>query len=493
MPENVDPRSARKTPAVSRAGRHPVILRVSSLVVASVLSLLMITTVVPPIVADQSDRAVVNAPVTLLTSPIDGEIDSLAISPGHTVEAGDSLAQISNVRLDRATLISLEEKAAEAREKLAAAQANKESDRAYLKMIDSEIANETEQLKTQFQSQIAELRARVAQSESLSAEKKSLVDRQSDMVARDAASTYMLKPTTHQYSAALHNADAENAKLNQKIAQLDAMEKGIYVGDDLIAVGTLVQKRRDVDLDEKRMEIEEKELSAVLEDHQRLINKEQKRLDTLAEANVRAITAGKILNVGAAPGRHVNAGDSVASLVDCDKRFVVAIFSYRQGQSMKVGTRVRVDGASFGSGIVTAVLPKTSDKIDDRFAVPFPQTERRELYAIIAPDNRTDGTVHPEVAAQHEQSTSCDVGQWVTVTEDDGIVPSMSVTWRRLETLVTSWGNKRGPVQAEGGNERKREAGFAKLAAAFRSAPQAEHQSSELEDWMPWTDAAVSR
>ena len=160
---------------------------------------------------------------------------------------------------------------------------------------------------------------------------------------------------------------------------------------------------------------------------------------------------------------------------------------------MKVGTRVRVDGASFGSGIVTAVLPKTSDKIDDRFAVPFPQTERRELYAIIAPDNRTDGTVHPEVAAQHEQSTSCDVGQWVTVTEDDGIVPSMSVTWRRLETLVTSWGNKRGPVQAEGGNERKREAGFAKLAAAFRSAPQAEHQSSELEDWMPWTDAAVSR
>jgi hypothetical protein len=303
----------------------------------------------------------------------------------------------------------------------------------------------------------------------------------------------MLKPTTHQYSAALHNADAENAKLNQKIAQLDAMEKGIYVGDDLIAVGTLVQKRRDVDLDEKRMEIEEKELSAVLEDHQRLIDKEQKRLDTLAEANVRVTTAGKILNVGAAPGRHVNAGDSVASLVDCDKRFVVAIFSYRQGQSMKVGTRVRVDGASFGSGIVTAVLPKTSDKIDDRFAVPFPQTERRELYAIIAPDTRTDGTVHPQVAAQHERSMSCNVGQWVTVTKDDGIVPSMSVTWRRLETLVTSWSNKKDAVQAEGGHESKREAGFAMLAAAFRSASQAGYQSPELEDWMPWADAAVSR
>src|ERR1700732_4753775 len=337
MPENVDRSSATNAQAGSRTSRHPVILRVSSLVVASILSLLMITTVVPPIVADQSDRAVVNAPVTLLTAPIEGEIDSLTISPGHAVEAGDSLARISNVRLDRGTLISLEEKAAEAREKLAAAQANKESDQAYLKSLDSEIAAQIEQLKAQFQSQILELRARVAQSVSTSAEKKALVERQSDMVSRDAASVYMLKPTTQQYTAALHNGDAENARLNQKIAQLDALGKGIYVGDDLIAIGSLVQKRRDIDLDQKRMEIQEKELSAVLEDHQRLIDVEQTRLDTLAEANVLVTTAGDILNVGAGPGRHVNAGDTLASLVDCDKSFVVAIFSYRQGQSMKGG------------------------------------------------------------------------------------------------------------------------------------------------------------
>src|ERR1700737_4402111 len=172
--EDVDPTSGRKTPAVSRANRHPMILRASSLVVASVLSLLMITTVVPPIVADQSDRAVVNAPVTLLTAPIDGEVDSLAASPGRSVEAGASLAQISNVRLDRGTLISLEEKAADAREKLASTQANKESDRAYLKSLDSEIAAQIEQLKAQFQSRIGELRARVAQSQPMSAETKAL-------------------------------------------------------------------------------------------------------------------------------------------------------------------------------------------------------------------------------------------------------------------------------------------------------------------------------
>jgi hypothetical protein len=58
---------------------------------------------------------------------------------------------------------------------------------------------------------------------------------------------------------------------------------------------------------------------------------------------------------------------------------------------------------------------------------------------------------------------------------------------------VTSWSNKKDSVQPNEVNERKREAGFAMLAAAFRSAPQAERQSSLLQNWMPRTDAVVSR
>jgi hypothetical protein len=325
----------------------------------------------------------------------------------------------------------------------------------------------------------------------LSGEKRALVDRQSNMVARNAASIEMLRPTKEQYSATLHKADAERAKLNQKVSQLDALDRGIYVGDDLVTIGNLVQKRRDIDLDAKRMEIEEKELSTVLQDEQLVFDTERKRLASLADADVQVPTGGKILSVGAALGRHVNAGDAVASLVDCDKRFVVAIFSYRQGQSMKAGTRVRVDGASFGSGVVTAVLPKTSDKIDERFAVPFPQTERRELYAIIAPESRPAHALLTEAAAKSEQSTPCSVGQWVTVTKDGGIVPSMSVTWRRFETLLTSWSGSMVP----GGltDTKRRETGYAILAAAFKSATPEMTQSHQLKDWMPRTDDVVSR
>jgi hypothetical protein len=52
------------------ARKHQAILRVTAIGVAGLLSILMVTAVAPPMVADQSDRAVVNAPVTLLTAPM---------------------------------------------------------------------------------------------------------------------------------------------------------------------------------------------------------------------------------------------------------------------------------------------------------------------------------------------------------------------------------------------------------------------------------------
>ncbi|WP_439923547.1 HlyD family efflux transporter periplasmic adaptor subunit [Nitrobacter sp. JJSN] len=485
MSDSTTSRSGRPAPG----GRHPVILRVSSLVVAGVLSALMVTAVVPPIVADQSDRAVVDAPVKLLTAPINGDIDSLSATPGGEVNAGDVLARISNARLDRTTLIMLEQKTSDARQKLAATQEKRSSDLNYLTSLNEEIDGQLAQLKSQFKSQIEELRAKVAESDSLGGAKKALVDRQTKMVERNTASMDMLNPTLKQYSAALHNTDAEKAKLGQKIGQLEALEKGIYVGDDLTPIATLVQKRRDIDLDAKRLAIEETELSAQLADQKGLIDAERTRLDKLAAAEVRVPGQGMVLTVQASKGRHVSAGDALASLIDCEQQFVVAIFSYRQGQNLAAGTHVRVDGAPFKSGIITSLLPKTSDKLDERYAVPFPQTERREMYAIVMPDQKSGDGLRTE-SAEAGQSAPCSVGKWVTVTRDNGVaVPSMSVAWRQLAAFVTSWGS----ANAQSLHERNRKAGHARLSAKFREAPQDRYALAKWKDWPARTEAVVAK
>jgi hypothetical protein len=198
--------------------------------------------------------------------------------------------------------------------------------------------------------------------------------------------------------------------------------------------------------------------------------------------------------VGAASGRHVNAGDTIASLVDCSKPFVVAIFSYREGETMRVGTRVKIDSGQFHSGTVTAVLPKTSDKSDERFAVPFPQTERRELYVIVTPDEKE---LAEASARSRDSQPDCAVGRWVTVTRDNGIVPSMSVTWRKLGDFAAFWShddNSNSTKQAKAADDQPgqqakavpmvdqatREAGLARLRAASEAKQQVAQKS---EDW----------
>jgi multidrug resistance efflux pump len=459
-----------------RTSRHPAILRVSATLVAGLLATLMVTAVVPPIVADQSDRAVIDAPVELLTAPISGEVDSIVATPGQDVGADNRVARISNPRLDRSTLITLEEKQAEARGKLDSTHANRQSDLAYVASLDAEISSQTEQLRAQLGSQIDELGARVAQSASRSNEKKALVDRQSRMVTQNTASMDMLKPTEQQYSAALHDIDAEGAKRKQKQAQLQALNNGVYVGEDMVAINVLLQKRRDIDLDARRMEIDERQQSAMLDDLQRLIDAERKRLSSLSAADVVSEGQGQVRTVGAEIGRHVSAGDTIASVVDCDKSFVVAIFSYRKGENFEPGTRVHVDGAPFKSGVVKAVLPKTSDKMDDKYAVPFPQTERRELYVIIGPDT-ANANASP-TANTNAAPAACMVGRWVTVTRDNGFVPSMSVTWKEIGNALTALTSRatHDDSHAVGAPRRPdagvRETGLARLQDEFRTHQQ---------------------
>src|SRR4051794_3426376 len=94
----------------SRQRTHTRIVRISSYSVAGVLAVLMTTATLPPLLADQSDRAVINAPITLLTAPITGEVIDLLGRVGQRLEPGQAVAYLHNGRVDRSTLIGLDSK-----------------------------------------------------------------------------------------------------------------------------------------------------------------------------------------------------------------------------------------------------------------------------------------------------------------------------------------------------------------------------------------------
>lgn len=416
---------------------HTRVVRVSAYSVATVLALLMTTATLPPLLADQSDRAVINAPISLLTAPIAGEMTEVSASIGKRLDPGEPVARIHNGRIDRTTLITLDGKVDELRGSLRAARQKKDSDLTYVAALDTEIRRQVEQTVAKLEAEVAEARARVASSDAEGQSTKAVVDRQQAMVDRNTASLDLLRPTQHKLEAARFDRDAETAKLNQKLAELGAVRKNVFVGNQSNSLAVLTQKRRDLAFDAERLGIEEVQLAGSLKAQETLLVAERKRLDSLADAEMRAMNGGVVLGLGVAEGRHVNPGDSVATLVDCDQAFAVAIFSYRQAQELAVGTPVRISAAG-GTipqrGSVREILPKTSDKTDQQYAVPFPQTERREMYVLVSLDrDAVPETVEIAPPSQAERRTTpCSVGQWVTITRENGWIPSASVAWKAV-------------------------------------------------------------
>ena len=145
---------------------------------------------------------------------------------------------------------------------------------------------------------------------------------------------------------------------------------------------------------------------------QSLTGAEKQRIDKMVRADVAITKSEKIYKTVAQVGKQVNAGDTLAQSVDCSEAFVVAIFSERQAQALSVGSRVVIELSAWKApvlGLVSRLLPRTTDRVDLDFAIPFPPTERRELYAFIV----------PEKSDKNNTGNFCSVGTWVEVTRQN--------------------------------------------------------------------------
>jgi biotin carboxyl carrier protein len=146
---------------------------------------------------------------------------------------------------------------------------------------------------------------------------------------------------------------------------------------------------------------------------------ERTRLDRLQRAEVASSVGGTVMRVHVAPGRHVAPGETLASATDCRKSFVAAIFSIRHAPRLAPGTPVLLAGDGWEgtrTGRVAQVLPRATEEVEGTYAVPFPPIERREMYVLVEPDWVRADTAPPGGST----GGPCAVGQWVSVTLDDG-------------------------------------------------------------------------
>lgn len=400
----------------------------------------------PPILSDTSTRAVVNAPVVLVTAPIDGELDKLLAEPGDPVANGEVMARMRNDRLDRSTLIGLENQTQGTRISLQGLRERTEVLSNWLASLDSNIGVQREFALSVSTEVEREARAKAASAAASLAEQSTLVARQRRLLEAGVVSREVLHIALLRERAAQEELLAARATLARREAERRSIELGSYAGDTQGALGSLIERRRDAALELSRLGVDLSQISNNLNALTAQTASETARLARLLDAEVPAPSAGHVLRAFASPGQRLNAGDTIAGTVECRSAFVVGIFSVRQAHRLAVGARVVVEAEGWPQtryGHIRQVLPRTTDRVDIGYAVPFPPMERREMYALIdlepAPPDRLARGLRGRPAVP------CDIGRWVSVEIEGGLISGFASAALRFSrsTLAMIFGPAR--------------------------------------------------
>ena len=405
-------------------------MRIFSYSVAGVLGLLMMSSTMTPIIADSSERALLDAPIRLVTSPIKGVVEDLTLKPGDGIRSGDVLGSVRNNDVDKSKLIELELKVSDLTYSIATQTLAIAEGRANQGKLEAAISQQRRALIEQFLSQVDTARATLAKFEAHQAIAQTSGDREKKLKARGVVGGDL---ANFENTIEAASSEKEGARIELQAAEnrLAAAESKIYLGPDAGPINSLLEELRASLLKTNAAVADVSGLSAMLLDVRRIRDEELKRVARLSRHSIVAGGSGAIFEVGRLNGSAVSDGDAIAQSIDCADAFVVAIFSERKARALSPGAGVTVRSDGWDKpigGAIEKLVPRTTSMSDSGFAVPFPPTERRELYAIVNID---------ELDAEPGKGT-CQIGKWVAVSLDDGAIPSAADLTRSAQQAVSS-------------------------------------------------------
>jgi hypothetical protein len=386
-------------------------VKIGSYGVLGVVSAVFMSSVAPPLFTYSSSRAVINSPVTAITSPIGGIVTKYSsISSDSTVPFA---ATIENDRVDRSTLIGLQMQMASLRNEV-------DLKRSILADYFKRIVDLQSDLERQRRAAIvlsenalqsADISIRTA---SLKAESRKIdLNRQLRLLDKGAVAGSRAEVENRiEEEETSKQAAAINGMRLKEI--LNNLNDGIYVGTENESLASIEREIRTRKSDYSQIELQLASLVTRQTELSTLLSAEEARVARLNKAEIFSDPSARLYRTVAHVGKQINPGDTVAEAINCQNAFVVAIFSEREAQSLSVGSKVQVsignEPAPFNA-VVSKLVPRTTERVDLDFAVPFPPTERRELYAYVTPDDAIRKN-------SQDMAKFCSVGSWVTVSLD---------------------------------------------------------------------------
>ena len=423
-------------PAVRVPQRSTGGVRISGRVIKSVLAIVVAIALawvpVTRLLTTRSAEATVNARLVNLRAPIDGTVEVVApsLTVGTSVDPGEPLLRISNLRADRQRLDDL-------RRTERSLQAETKADAAQLASLE-ELGN---QLKAQYsafqEGRVRQLEARhdklaadVKGAEAERADAEKSVKRSQDLNKRGVQTIATLLHAERDLKVAVQKVAAAKKLLEGNEIELEGARKGFFVGDSYNDVPRSAQRLNEVEHEivtlKGKLDQNRSRLAFLAED----IATESKLFDRHSEATVKATVKGRIWEVLTANGEEARSGQDLLRILDCSAAVVTATVSESVYNSLWVGQPVsfRLRGASNElPGSVAALTGLTPAGAN--LAIQQSALSREPYHVTIAV---------PALAARRD----CSVGRTGGVTFDTAAVPPQRMTFPSAQSApARSWGD----------------------------------------------------
>ena len=274
--------------------------------------------------AGTSSSAVINAQVTVLRAPIDGQVGFAVRALGARLAASEVLATVRDERADDGRLVDLRRAADVAASDLKRLEdlvtVLQDAQEGYARQADAYGEGRVRQLEAR----IAETNAVLEAAGSRLREADATLRRSSDLNRTGVQTVADLGRSRSAFEVAGQEVEAARNRLRYLAIELSAARQGVFLGDSYSDSPHSQQRARELAarVAELRTDIAERRRRLELLNEQ--VNDERVRAARFTEVRIAAPAPSILWELVAGPGEYVRRAQDLARLVDCTTTVVTA-------------------------------------------------------------------------------------------------------------------------------------------------------------------------
>jgi len=391
-----------------------------------------------------STRAVVNAPVQMIASPIYGRVDKISLQVGQVVNLGDVMATVSNPNQDQTSLTGLRLEKLDLAEKLNNTTSVVAERKEQLEKVKAQITSVKDGVLSELAAVTDNSKSTVQTYEARLSEQDALLQRQLVLLKKGLVSEASIEPQRQKRNAAQYELDAARGELRRNEIVRSLVSRDIYTGGTVAAnLLTLEMQRSKLSGDIAEDTIEINQMAERKLQVENLIGREEGRLGKTGAADVVAEHHGQIVSVDASFGDFVMQGQPVAKSLDCDDAFAAAVYRSRDVTSLEIGMPAMVNFRSLGvkrSAHIYKIVRYFNSGPENRYFAKFPEAEGHEVYVLVKMD---EPAADEATTAQrsNDKFFGCHVGEDVIVSLGETMVSRVARYSRLAVNTIFSPGN----------------------------------------------------